>query len=84
MSDYRWMASALCAQTDPDLFHPEGRGRTYRDARTICGRCPVQRQCRAHADRLRAETGDDIRGMWAEQTPRERQAAGEQAEAVTA
>lgn len=72
MSAYAWMASALCAQTDPDLFHPEGKGRGYRDARRICDRCPVRRQCQAHADRLHEETGENIRGMWAAQSPRDR------------
>lgn len=32
---------ALCAQTDPELFHPEpGRGDLVRKAKAICRRCP--------------------------------------------
>lgn len=85
MSAYDWMGSALCAQTDPDLWHPEGRGDRYRHAKAICGNCPVQRECQAHADRLEEGSSEDLRwGLWAAHTPRGRKSASEQTEAVAA
>ena len=39
-----WHYSALCAQTDPEAFFPE-RGASTKDAKRICGRCPVQDEC---------------------------------------
>jgi hypothetical protein len=75
MSAYAWMDQALCAQTDPDLFHPEKAGDHYRNARRICGSCPVQQQCRDFADRVEDDAGEGRRwGLWASQTPRQRAA----------
>jgi hypothetical protein len=81
MRDLTWMDTALCAQTDPDLFHPEGQGAKYRDAKKICGRCPVQPECTAHARHLEGSVGiNDRHGMWAAQVPNQRvQAAGSEA-----
>jgi WhiB family redox-sensing transcriptional regulator len=42
-----WRASALCAQTDPDLWFPEhgvNRG-AIAVARRICNQCPVRNEC---------------------------------------
>ena len=36
-----WQAEALCAQTDPEAFFPEKGGST-RDAKRVCGVCPVR------------------------------------------
>lgn len=52
-----WMADALCAQTDPDVFFPELGGST-REAKAICAKCPVLARCRAFA----LEHGE--RGVW--------------------
>lgn len=41
-----WMDHALCAQVDPDLFHPEqGAIDKTRNAKRICRSCPVQNEC---------------------------------------
>lgn len=49
---------ALCAQTDPELFHPEkGRSDQIRKAKAICGRCPVQPECLEWALDNRTVTG---------------------------
>lgn len=40
-----WMDSALCAQTDPELFFPN-RGGHARIAKDLCTRCPVGAECR--------------------------------------
>ncbi|MEX3101197.1 MULTISPECIES: WhiB family transcriptional regulator [unclassified Streptomyces] len=66
MSAYDWMADALCAQTDPDLWHP-GNGSGYGTAARICADCPVREACNAHAGRLQDDSGHLMRGMWAGQ-----------------
>jgi hypothetical protein len=38
---YAWMDAALCAQADPDAWHPDGKGAKYGPAKTICGHCPA-------------------------------------------
>ena len=63
MSNYDWMSGALCAQTDPDLWHPE-QGAAYQQAEQICARCPVRDACTAHAERLQDDSGHLMRGMW--------------------
>jgi hypothetical protein len=65
MPDLTWMDAALCAQTDPDLWHPEGKGSKYRDAKKVCGRCPVQPECDAYVHGLEGTAGvNDRHGMW--------------------
>lgn len=45
-----WRESAICAETDPDLFSPEKyTGEDVREAKKICLRCPVRRACLADA-----------------------------------
>lgn len=51
-----WTQDALCAQTDPEMFHPEKGGST-KDAKTICGRCDVILECRAYALRNNEQEG---------------------------
>ena len=73
MSRYDWMADALCAQTDPDLFHQD-TGATYTEAKRICLACPVQTECGAHTDRLDSDPDAYGRhGLWAARTRRDRQ-----------
>lgn len=47
-----WMHSdaptALCAEVDPELWHPEKGGST-RDAKRVCRRCPLMAACREWA-----------------------------------
>lgn len=35
----------LCAQADPDIFHPSGKGATGTAAKLICAACPLQEAC---------------------------------------
>lgn len=44
----QWREQALCAQTDPIIFHPEP-GRSPAVAKRICMACPVRRACKDHA-----------------------------------
>lgn len=75
MSRYDWMAEARCAQTDPDLWHQDGRGDNYAAAKRICQRCPVRPQCEAYTDRLDADaaTVNGRYGMWAGRTKSQRE-----------
>lgn len=54
---------ALCAQTDPNLFFPEGRGaqitNTIKQAKRICGWCPITQDCLEWA----LDTGQNT-GVW--------------------
>ncbi len=43
-----WVADALCAQVDPELFFP-GKGESPRDAKRICACCEVRAQCLEYA-----------------------------------
>lgn len=43
-----WEESALCAQTDPDAFHPQPGG-TSRPAKGVCSRCEVRTECLEYA-----------------------------------
>ena len=45
-----WMADALCAQTEPDLFTSEIDDRaSSRRAKQICALCEVRQQCLQYA-----------------------------------
>lgn len=47
--DLRWVSgSALCAQTDADTFFP-GKGGSLREAKRICGVCPLLAECLEYA-----------------------------------
>lgn len=62
-----WVQDALCAQTDPEAFHP-AKSTSPRLARRICNRCPVKAQC------LEAAIADaSLEGVWGGTTYKERQ-----------
>lgn len=48
LDDQRWRDRALCAETDPEAFHPENGGSTVQ-AKAICGRCEVRPECLDYA-----------------------------------
>jgi len=65
-----WMERALCAQTDPEAFFPEGRGHIApRVARRVCAACPVEAECLDYA-----LVNDERFGIWGNTTPKQRQA----------
>jgi WhiB family redox-sensing transcriptional regulator len=39
-----WAVDAVCAQTDPELFHPD-RGGSITAAKRVCAGCPATTQC---------------------------------------
>ncbi|HEY4535398.1 MAG TPA: WhiB family transcriptional regulator [Enteractinococcus sp.] len=61
-----WQADALCAQTDPEAFFPEKGGST-RDAKKVCGACPVRQECLDYA-----LANDERFGIWGGMSERER------------
>jgi WhiB family redox-sensing transcriptional regulator len=65
---YRYPDDALCAQTDPELFHPEV-GVSISHARKVCTTCPVRIECLEHA----LEHGE-LHGVWGGMTPNQRKA----------
>lgn len=66
--DYK---SALCAQTDPELFFPETwqNSTVIANAKAICNNCPVRLECLQEA-----LTKDYNDGIWGGMTPAERYA----------
>jgi WhiB family redox-sensing transcriptional regulator len=56
-----WLRSAACAGEDPELFFPVGTTgpalRDVADAKRVCARCPVDRQCLAYALALGPTSG---------------------------
>lgn len=61
-----WMADAKCLNADPDVFFPEKGGST-REAKRVCGECPVRRECLAYA-----LDNDERWGVWGGLAERER------------
>ncbi|MFF3300935.1 WhiB family transcriptional regulator [Streptomyces sp. NPDC002908] len=73
MRDLTWMDSALCAQTGPDEFFPEGAGQNLHKAKRICGTCPVRIECGEHAQHLEGDLSHGLRhGAWGGMYPTER------------
>lgn len=71
-ADTEWIASALCAQTDPELFFPTGGGPTSQ-AKKLCLSCEVRDQCLEYA------LDNNIQeGVWGARSVRERRALKKQ------
>src|ERR1700751_2381541 len=68
----KWRNAAACLRADPNLFFPvslTGRSLTQvAEAKAICARCPVRRECLEFA-----RTNEPIDGIWGGTTPQERQ-----------
>lgn len=62
------LTSALCAQVDPDLWHP-AKGQSNTAAKKICHRCDDEAACLAIA-----LADPELDGIWGGTTHRERQA----------
>lgn len=61
---YAWMDDALRAQADPDTWIDLQPGAGSRQPKRICGSCPVQAECEAHALQLHAYDGLAPEGVW--------------------
>lgn len=64
-----WQDDALCAQTDPDAFHPEKGGSTEA-AKKVCAACDVREACLQYALSLERNPA----GIWGGTSVRERRA----------
>ncbi|MBP3223523.1 MAG: WhiB family transcriptional regulator [Actinomycetaceae bacterium] len=68
-TDVFWQDSALCAETDPDIFFPEKGGSTA-PAMSICQQCTVRSECLEYA------LSHDIRhGIWGGMSDNDRRRA---------
>lgn len=69
LEQYRadWRRDALCADLDPGIFFPDGKGWTPDEAKSICARCPVRFECLDYAMKAKEE-----HGVWGGTTPAER------------
>ncbi len=61
-----WAPAAKCLNADPDVFFPEKGGST-KEAKRICGECPVRVECLEYA-----LTEDERFGIWGGMSERER------------
>ncbi|MCX5112180.1 WhiB family transcriptional regulator [Streptomyces sp. NBC_00378] len=69
---YEWMDSAACAQTDPDLWFPEGSGQHARTALRICSGCSVRTECGKFAQDVEDASEGRRHGAWAGLSARQR------------
>ena len=71
VAEGNWRSAAACRSADPDLFFPiSAFGQALEqvaEAKAICARCPVRRQCLAFALRTR-----QAHGIWGGMTEEER------------
>lgn len=67
-----WMEAGDCRQVDPEVFYP-GQGGDYKDARIVCGECPVITRCLEFAlTQMTDEYDAGSFGMWGGTTEPER------------
>ncbi|MFP5299420.1 MAG: WhiB family transcriptional regulator [Actinomycetota bacterium] len=64
--DQDWRAFGSCASFDPEIFFAVG-AQEHRQAKSICGDCPVRSQCLAYAMEAPVD-----HGIWGGMTERER------------
>lgn len=62
-----WVADAVCATTDPELFFPD-KGQPADKAKEICATCPVIEVCKSYA----VNAPVVLQGVWGGTTERER------------
>lgn len=43
--DEDWVTKARCPETDPEVFFPDERGGSTKDAKKVCQGCPVKDPC---------------------------------------
>jgi WhiB family redox-sensing transcriptional regulator len=63
-----WMREGVCAQVDPNVWHPEKGGSVKAAVRICRTTCPVAAQCLNYA----LEQGERLTGVWGGTTERER------------
>lgn len=63
----KWIADAICSETDPEQFFPE-KGGSSALAKLVCRNCPVIEQCREYA----VNSPMEFDGIWGGTTVRQR------------
>ena len=64
-----WREEALCAQADPEAWHPAAAGISGQPAKRICAKCPSKVECLDEA-----LSGEMVTGIWAGTSEHERRA----------
>jgi WhiB family redox-sensing transcriptional regulator len=66
-----WQAAGACVSADPEIFFPVSAGgasaRQIEQARRVCARCPVRRECLDWA-----MSSGEMHGIWGGTTPEDR------------
>jgi WhiB family redox-sensing transcriptional regulator len=76
IENWAWQDRAACRDVDPDLFFAAESERGLRKharellAKSLCGTCPVRRECREHALVV-----GEMYGVWGGTTEEEREPA---------
>jgi WhiB family redox-sensing transcriptional regulator len=76
MENWQWQDEAACRDVNPELFFAAESERGLRKharemlAKSLCGTCPVQRECRNHAVMV-----GETYGVWGGTTEEEREPA---------
>ena len=69
----KWIKSAVCQQTDPQIFFPErGDRRTTYLAVSLCKTCPVIDECLSYALKFQINSNYGLFGIWGGTTEQER------------
>ncbi len=72
IAEQPWMAAALCAQVDPEIFYVD-QGESARPAKETCRRCPVIAECLDYALAVESRQGHRYSyGIFGGLTARER------------
>lgn len=69
--DLDWQSSALCAQTDPELFFPT-KGAAAGPPKRVCAACEVRTECLEYA-----LENDERFGVWGGKSERQRRRIAE-------
>ena len=67
MGTTSWRELGRCKGADADVFYPEDEEDPGKDAKAICGLCPVRETCLEHAIAVREKLG-----VWGGYTAKER------------
>lgn len=62
-----WMAEALCAEAEGNLWFPDVNSPDAKYAKSICAECPVVDECLDYAVQNKI-----VEGIWGGMTPNER------------
>lgn len=75
MGTNNWVTEAACRGANTELFYQEKGGgiHAYKQARQICGQCPVIQQCFEYVMSVEIDPAVPRYGMYAGMTPSQRE-----------